>query len=568
MERDKLFVSEGANTAATIWNSCSFGMEMQANELSCGPEKLANCFLNPNWDNSLDQSDPFESALSSIVSSPVASGANANASAIPNAGVGGDSFMIRELIGRLGNICNSGDISPQSFVNNNNNSTNTSCYSTPMNSPPKLNLSMMDSQMRGNLPIPGNSVVKHPGLAPFPADFVERAARYSCFGSNNPGGINKQFGLNESELINRLMPRVEPGKLSRVSSNNSMKVTVSQANVQESNKSSPQDGSLNSEKKFSRQSRPTTSENGDSREESSVSEQVPGGKLSMKSQNDANSRKRKSIPRGKAKETPSSSPSASDVKVAAENDESKAKRSKSDETNGSDKDTSKDKEEENGNQKQNKNNSKPPEPPKDYIHVRARRGQATDSHSLAERVRREKISERMKFLQDLVPGCNKVTGKAVMLDEIINYVQSLQRQVEFLSMKLSSVNPRMEFNMETLLSKDIFQSRGSMPHSLYPLDASTPVFPYGYQSQQGLALQNGMPSNAETQFSMNPLNAALRRNPSMHLPHLDGFGDPAALQASAMWEDDLQSVVQMGYGQNHQESFQGSVPSTHMKIEL
>eukprot|EP00258_Populus_trichocarpa_P035479 XP_024451498.1 uncharacterized protein LOC18096237 [Populus trichocarpa] len=76
---------------------------------------------------------------------------------------------------------------------------------------------------------------------------------------------------------------------------------------------------------------------------------------------------------------------------------------------------------------QNKANSKPPE---DYIHVRARKGQATDSHSLVERVRREKISERMKLLQDLVPGCNKVTGKAFMLDEIINYVQSLQRQVE------------------------------------------------------------------------------------------------------------------------------------------
>lgn len=30
------------------------------------------------------------------------------------------------------------------------------------------------------------------------------------------------------------------------------------------------------------------------------------------------------------------------------------------------------------------------EPPKDYIHVRARRGQATDSHSLAERVRRRR----------------------------------------------------------------------------------------------------------------------------------------------------------------------------------
>ncbi|KAL0421241.1 UNVERIFIED_CONTAM: Transcription factor [Sesamum latifolium] len=87
--------------------------------------------------------------------------------------------------------------------------------------------------------------------------------------------------------------------------------------------------------------------------------------------------------------------------------------------------------------------AKPAEPPKqDYIHVRARRGQATDSHSLAERARREKISERMKILQDLVPGCNKVIGKALVLDEIINYIQSLQRQVEFLSMKLEAVNAR------------------------------------------------------------------------------------------------------------------------------
>lgn len=45
-------------------------------------------------------------------------------------------------------------------------------------------------------------------------------------------------------------------------------------------------------------------------------------------------------------------------------------------------------------------------------------------------VRREKINQRMKFLQDLVPGCNKVTGRAAMLDEIIHYVQSLQQQVE------------------------------------------------------------------------------------------------------------------------------------------
>ncbi|KAL4574157.1 hypothetical protein LXL04_020982 [Taraxacum kok-saghyz] len=105
--------------------------------------------------------------------------------------------------------------------------------------------------------------------------------------------------------------------------------------------------------------------------------------------------------------------------------------------------------------KQTDNNIKPSEPPKqDYIHVRARRGQATDSHSLAERARREKISERMKILQDLVPGCNKVIGKAMVLDEIINYIQALQRQVEFLSMKLEAVTSRSHPNSEQFPSKD------------------------------------------------------------------------------------------------------------------
>ncbi|KAJ0049447.1 hypothetical protein Pint_15318 [Pistacia integerrima] len=126
-----------------------------------------------------------------------------------------------------------------------------------------------------------------------------------------------------------------------------------------------------------------------------------------------------------------------------------------------------------GNKSADRSN-KPAEPPKDYIHVRARRGQATDSHSLAERVihfnpldcpnyiivhlaRREKISERMKILQDLVPGCNKVIGKALVLDEIINYIQSLQQQVEFLSMKLEAVNSRVSLNptIEGFHSKDV-----------------------------------------------------------------------------------------------------------------
>ncbi|CAA6672256.1 unnamed protein product [Spirodela intermedia] len=65
--------------------------------------------------------------------------------------------------------------------------------------------------------------------------------------------------------------------------------------------------------------------------------------------------------------------------------------------------------------------------------VRAKRGQATDPHSIAERLRRERIAERMKALQELVPNPNK-TDKASMLDEIIDYIKFLQLQVKVMSM--------------------------------------------------------------------------------------------------------------------------------------
>ncbi|XP_043693620.1 transcription factor bHLH48-like [Telopea speciosissima] len=102
-----------------------------------------------------------------------------------------------------------------------------------------------------------------------------------------------------------------------------------------------------------------------------------------------------------------------------------------------------------------------------YVHVRARRGQATDSHSLAERARREKINARMKLLQELVPGCSKISGTALVLDEIINHVQSLQRQVEVLSMRLAAVNPRIDFGLDNLLAVESgCLSTGGFPSTL------------------------------------------------------------------------------------------------------
>ncbi|PIN15895.1 hypothetical protein CDL12_11455 [Handroanthus impetiginosus] len=72
-------------------------------------------------------------------------------------------------------------------------------------------------------------------------------------------------------------------------------------------------------------------------------------------------------------------------------------------------------------------------PPAVRPRVRARRGQATDPHSIAERLRRERIAERIRALQDLVPSVNK-TDRAVMLDEILDYVKFLKLQVKVLSM--------------------------------------------------------------------------------------------------------------------------------------
>ncbi|KAJ7223874.1 hypothetical protein O6H91_Y464800 [Diphasiastrum complanatum] len=63
---------------------------------------------------------------------------------------------------------------------------------------------------------------------------------------------------------------------------------------------------------------------------------------------------------------------------------------------------------------------------------RARRGSATDPQSVYARHRREKINERLKTLQHLIPNGAKV-DIVTMLEEAINYVKFLQLQVKLLS---------------------------------------------------------------------------------------------------------------------------------------
>uniref|UniRef100_A0A1J3CQZ4 BHLH domain-containing protein n=1 Tax=Noccaea caerulescens TaxID=107243 RepID=A0A1J3CQZ4_NOCCA len=65
--------------------------------------------------------------------------------------------------------------------------------------------------------------------------------------------------------------------------------------------------------------------------------------------------------------------------------------------------------------------------------IRAKRGCATHPRSIAERVRRTRISERMRKLQELVPNMDKQTNTSDMLDLAVDYIKDLQRQYKVLS---------------------------------------------------------------------------------------------------------------------------------------
>ncbi|KAI9080722.1 hypothetical protein K1719_037235 [Acacia pycnantha] len=67
--------------------------------------------------------------------------------------------------------------------------------------------------------------------------------------------------------------------------------------------------------------------------------------------------------------------------------------------------------------------------------IRAKRGCATHPRSIAERVRRTRISERMRKIQELVPNMDKQTNTADMLDLAVEYIKDLQKQFKTLSEK-------------------------------------------------------------------------------------------------------------------------------------
>nr|ALI87042.1 phytochrome interacting factor 5-like protein [Catharanthus roseus] len=81
----------------------------------------------------------------------------------------------------------------------------------------------------------------------------------------------------------------------------------------------------------------------------------------------------------------------------------------------------------------------------------ARKSRAAEVHNLSERRRRDRINEKMRALQELLPHSNK-SDKASMLDEAIEYMKSLQLQLQMMWMR-SGMAPLMFPGVQHYMSR-------------------------------------------------------------------------------------------------------------------
>lgn len=135
-----------------------------------------------------------------------------------------------------------------------------------------------------------------------------------------------------------------------------------------------------------------------------------------------------------------------------------------------------------------------------------RRSRAAEVHNMSERRRRDRINERMKALQELIPNSNK-TDKASMLDEAIEYLKSLQSQVQMMWMSSASM-PQMVFpNMAQRHVNNILnqQGPGSMLPNYFPVASNPNRIMQNHSSTNYLGLQNIQPPAPSMVFTSDHL---------------------------------------------------------------
>ncbi|KAI7985316.1 Transcription factor UNE10 [Camellia lanceoleosa] len=88
-----------------------------------------------------------------------------------------------------------------------------------------------------------------------------------------------------------------------------------------------------------------------------------------------------------------------------------------------------------------------------------RRSRAAANHNQSERRRRDRINQKMKALQRLVPNSSK-TDKASMLDEVIEYLKQLQAQVHMMSSARNMPQMMMPLAMQQHIQMSLLARMG------------------------------------------------------------------------------------------------------------
>nr|CAD1819602.1 unnamed protein product [Ananas comosus var. bracteatus] len=155
-----------------------------------------------------------------------------------------------------------------------------------------------------------------------------------------------------------------------------------------------------------------------------------------------------------------------------------------------------------------------------------RRSRAAEVHNLSERRRRDRINEKMRALQELIPHCNK-SDKASILDEAIEYLKSLQLQVQFLWMG-TGMGPMMFRGFHQYMSR-------VGPASIPSLHSPVPMSRAPFMNNQFMAsTSTANAANFSNQMPNVPLGAGLLG--LNHLPlqsqamNCDAYGPKTAQQ--------------------------------------
>ncbi|OVA00743.1 Myc-type [Macleaya cordata] len=152
-----------------------------------------------------------------------------------------------------------------------------------------------------------------------------------------------------------------------------------------------------------------------------------------------------------------------------------------------------------------------------------RRSRVASVHNQSERRRRDKINEKIKALQKLVPNSSK-TDKASMLEEVIDYLKRLQAQVHEMMNFRTTMAPQPQMMMMTPAMAMIQQQQQQQQQLQMSVLAS-----------MGMGLRMGMLE------IMNPAAAAVHATtaPQNIPPYLLHYPNPAATTQQAAFVHSL-----------------------------